>query len=106
MITITYTQDKHRVEVQGHAGYDEPGKDIVCASVSALVYTLAANLIDAEDRHMVRELLTDIRTGNTVIQCIPSARSAGEITRIYHTVLRGMELIAKNYPDYVACVKK
>ena len=37
MINIRLTEN--RLEVKGHAGYAERGKDIVCAAVSVLVFT-------------------------------------------------------------------
>lgn len=36
MIKITYTDDA--IEVAGHAGFDQEGKDIVCAAVSAIIF--------------------------------------------------------------------
>ena len=38
MIEITRCSDG--ISIKGHAGYAEPGKDIVCAGVSTLAYTL------------------------------------------------------------------
>ena len=40
MVEILYHRDRHRVSVTGHAG-GEIGQDLVCASVTTLVYTLA-----------------------------------------------------------------
>ena len=41
MISVHYDRKKLDLTVQGHAGYAEPGKDIVCAAVSILTSTLA-----------------------------------------------------------------
>ena len=35
-----------RIEIFGHAGYAEPGKDIVCAGVTALTQTLIQSIDD------------------------------------------------------------
>ena len=44
-ITVDYKDDYVKeIKITGHAGYDEHGKDIVCASVSSIVIT-SANLI-------------------------------------------------------------
>jgi uncharacterized protein YsxB (DUF464 family) len=42
-ITIVRSSDKliESVTVSGHAEYDEPGKDIVCAGVSAVTFGVA-----------------------------------------------------------------
>lgn len=42
MIKVTVQREKNRLQevvVKGHSGYDEQGKDIVCASVSSIVIT-------------------------------------------------------------------
>ena len=33
-----------RIEISGHAGYAEPGKDIVCAAVTALTQTMVHSI--------------------------------------------------------------
>lgn len=44
-IKVDYKGDYVKeIKITGHAGYDEHGKDIVCASVSSIVIT-SANLI-------------------------------------------------------------
>ena len=42
MIAVMVRDD--HIEISGHAGYDEIGKDIVCAGVSALVQTLVKSM--------------------------------------------------------------
>ena len=37
-------QTDQEITVEGHAGYDKPGKDIVCAGISAITTTLIATL--------------------------------------------------------------
>lgn len=38
-----------RIEISGHAGYAEPGKDIVCAGVTALTQTLIQSIENLTD---------------------------------------------------------
>lgn len=38
MIVVKVNEEK--ITLDGHAGYAEPGKDIVCAAVTALVQTM------------------------------------------------------------------
>ena len=40
MINITFKPNTYELEITGHAGHDVKGKDIVCAAVSTLFYTL------------------------------------------------------------------
>lgn len=48
MITIKISRDSEgyirEFTIKGHAGFDEYGKDIVCAAVSAIAYTAAGAL--------------------------------------------------------------
>lgn len=46
MIEIEYNKGKttHELSIAGHAAYDDEGKDIVCAAVSAIAWTLAGYL--------------------------------------------------------------
>ncbi len=39
-------QDIRLISISGHSGYAESGKDIICATVSALIYTAANALED------------------------------------------------------------
>ena len=40
---------ENMLQVKGHAGYDKPGKDIVCAAVSILIFTFCeVNKADIE----------------------------------------------------------
>ena len=59
MVTITAKHDlEHNMlclETKGHAGYDKHGRDIVCASVSILTYTLAQVVKDMHDTGSINE---------------------------------------------------
>lgn len=43
---IEITVDETRIRVEGHAGFGPPGRDIVCAGVSALFQTLVWSIED------------------------------------------------------------
>lgn len=43
MIKVKYNKDK--IKINGHALYDIEGKDIVCASVSSIIYTTVNALL-------------------------------------------------------------
>ena len=42
-------KEKDKIVITGHAGYDDYGKDIVCASVSSIVITTINAIIDIDD---------------------------------------------------------
>ncbi len=58
MIKVIISNKK--IEISGHAGYEDLGKDIVCASVSSIVYTtinaifnFSEDLIKVSDKEVV-----------------------------------------------------
>ena len=64
MTKIFYREyyDRYLLIVEGHSGFGEKGKDIVCSAVSILVYTLLNMLKDEEsDKHLIlrREVIND-----------------------------------------------
>lgn len=44
MIEVAHNIRTNEITVSGHAGYAEPGKDIICAAVSVLVNTLVESM--------------------------------------------------------------
>ena len=105
MINITYRPDKKEVKIKGHANYDEKGKDIICAGVSVLFFTLANALLKAPDKWFKKQPeMADSKaseTGVSYIKCTPAKGYEVYVTLAYETVLTGMELMATTYPDYI-----
>lgn len=91
---IEIRADPNRIALYGHANYAEPGKDIVCAAVSALVYTLQESV----------ERLTDDDVGFSFFN-YATVIEFGELTPTARTLMEsfiiGCSLIAGSYPDYV-----
>lgn len=84
-----------RIEISGHAGYAEYGKDIVCAGVTALTQTLIQsieNLTDDEIEYRISPGRVDINHGNL------SEKSKTLVDSFFV----GIRLIADEFPDYVA----
>ena len=89
MIDITLDYNEERAEITGHSGYNEKGKDIVCAAVSALVRVLE-RAIDKQGR-----ILDD---GKRVI-----LEGGGRLwfTDVMQAVEPVLEEIAEKYPENV-----
>ncbi len=79
--------------VSGHAGQDVPGKDIVCAGVSALVNALAYTLTKLEPK----ELDITLQKGHAELSCMPSKRAAQAFLQTKY----GMLLIMSEYGEYL-----
>lgn len=102
MIHITYHQRIHSLEIQGHAQYGEMGKDIVCAAVSALFDTLAANARDMKQAGGVVHLETVEEDGIGKIYCKAATRYENLVRLMFDMICKGLELVALEYPDFVA----
>ena len=86
MSLIIYEPYTPAIEILGHAGFGEPGKDIVCAALSVLMYTL----VDAEPE-------TEIVCGSGWARLTGRKEASGS----FGLIARGYRLMAQNYPEYV-----
>ena len=101
MINITFKPQSLELEVTGHAGADEKGKDIVCSAVSMLFYTLADSLCKSEQM-LKKHPIIKMEDGNGYIKCRPRKEYQGNITLIYWTILYGYQLLADEYPQFIS----
>jgi len=82
------------LSVQGHAGYN-PGNDIVCAAVSALVQTFEA----AAKEFTTDRLESSMQDGNAVISW-PRAPTK-ELSLLIDSTCLGLLRMAGSYPDNI-----
>lgn len=98
MIQVTYNEvgDEMILRAEGHAGYAEKGKDIVCAAVSVLMQTLACS-VDANNTGNTFEL-SDGKNGNRLtVQAPMSVLNRDK----FDLVVEGLIRLAENYPENV-----
>jgi uncharacterized protein YsxB (DUF464 family) len=87
--------------VEGHAGFDEYGRDIVCAAVSAITQAAVLGL---------REILGDVifyekRAGYLAVKtALPSAKDPG-VKAILRTVELAIMSISKDHPEMVCLIR-
>lgn len=99
MTRITYEPEMFRVEVSGHAGFDEKGRDVVCAGISILTYTLL-NAAASRPEYMAHLYINE-GEGMIWMQCYPDEEHEAECREMLRTVLTGYEIAQKVYPDYI-----
>ena len=104
MITITLNEDKHRVEMEGHAGYAKEGQDIVCSACTALFYTLQESLRLFPAEAYSRKPTFTLKKGKGVIKCNPSEAFTPNIDTVYWTVFNGFKALAEGYPENVKII--
>ena len=85
-----------KFQVKGHAGYAEMGKDIVCASVSALTITLENSLGSLSDVPIMTAKYINEECPNIVIP-VPSDKT----DLLIEAYKIGIEGVQEAYPDYV-----
>jgi len=93
---IKVTRKDYTLTVDGHAGYAEPGKDIVCASASMLFFTLLREL---QRRDIEVTAKTDeVREITATVN--PAFSFDADI--VYETICTGFMTLAEEYPDHVS----
>lgn len=93
MINVTITPTS--LSVKGHAGYN-PGNDIVCAAVSALVQTFEQSARDLT----TDTIISSMEDGDAVITW-PRAPTA-ELTVLIDATFIGLSSLAETFPQYVS----
>ena len=106
MITVTVerrNQEITGITAAGHALYDEPGSDIVCAAVSALMINAANSLEQLTDDDLVIE--EDQDGGGRLMIALE-----GEISRdadiLMRSLLLGLESIQQNYTNSFLTIRE
>lgn len=86
--------------VSGHALYDDYGKDIVCAAVSAVVI----NLINASEVLLHVPLETRQDDGEIVCRVphIPKRSTAEHVQLLMETLVYSLKSIAEEYPSSIS----
>lgn len=100
MISVNVTfigKDVKSLTVSGHANYDQYGKDIVCAGVSAVV-TGGINALESEIES-IKIINEDNKLGVEVIN------SNEKIQIILNTILIQLKTIEKSYKKYIKITK-
>lgn len=98
MIRAYFTEDKGELEltIDGHAGYAEHGKDIVCAACSGITYALLAYLEEHSDE------VTDVAGPVVESGCFfISCKGTERVATAFHMAVLGLRKIGSQYPDYV-----
>lgn len=85
----------------GHAGYAEPGKDIVCAGASMLFDALAGTLREAEERGRTTAQVQVRGESTVIITADPSINNVNEIKSYYRMAVKGLKMLAEQYPENV-----
>lgn len=102
MIKIEFDGKHYELKVSGHANADAKGKDIVCASVSTLFYTLGETLFESTDMLFDVPTFTDSEEDDThIIKCKPKPKYEANVQLVFRTILIGLKCLAESYKEYI-----
>ena len=106
MLEVRFRRDSRNrlssVFSTGHAGQGEPGEDIACAAVSALLQAAWAGLTDVAHVPVTGHR----RTGDLLMRWPDEARDREDVNAIVATAELAIEQIAKQYGDAIRYVRE
>lgn len=90
------------LKIEGHAGQNNKGLDIVCSAASILTYTIAQYLNYVYDRGgLQKKPHIVLKDGEALVIAKPTKDFEGEVLNSFFIVEVGFSLLAHNYPQYV-----
>ena len=106
MIKIHFWQEKDKgsihMKVKGHANTAPKGEDLVCASATMLVYTVAQAVTFMHHQgYLTEKPRIAIREGKAVIAAEPREGGLAEVLHTFWVAQCGAHVLASNYPEAV-----
>ena len=87
------------ITIKGHAGYDEKGKDIVCASVSSIVITTINAIIEINP-----DAIDYSDLDNEII--IRKLKEDETVNKLLNNMILLLENLEKDYKDYIKIIRR
>lgn len=106
LVKITEEGNALALSLEGHAGYDVSGKDIVCASASILAYTVAQLVCEMEACERLKESpLVRLSEGDALVEAkCKDQKALEEARRIMHFAKAGYSMLQNSYPEYIKLI--
>ena len=91
-----------RLEMRGHAGSAERGKDLVCAAESMLTQALIRTLMDMEaEARLQMRWKGSAEAGTMDIEAVPAEEHENETRACFRVTVTGLRMLAEAYPEYI-----
>ena len=87
------------ITIKGHAGYDDKGKDIVCASVSSIVITTINGIIEVNP-----DAIDYSDLDNELI--IRKLKEDETVNKLLNNMILLLENLEKDYKDYIKIIRR
>lgn len=93
-IQVEENEDKFTIVVKGHSGYAPCGKDIVCAGISTLSFTLLRAVSERE-----LDFVEYVQSDGFMWLSFPLT---DDLRIVAHAICAGYQLLAEKYPENVS----
>lgn len=87
------------ITIKGHAGYDDKGKDIVCASVSSIVITTINAIIEINS-----DAIDYSDLDNEII--IRKLKEDDIVNKLLNNMILLLESLEKDYSEYIKIIRR
>ena len=94
--------DRLLISIEGHNSYAQYGKNIVCAAVSILAYTLINCLLDEEAQGNVKLIRNVVRDGFICLEIEYFDYSKERVKGIVDACLTGLLMLEESYPEHIS----
>lgn len=91
--------NNNKIEISGHANYDEYGKDIVCASVSSIVITTINAILEIDSDSIYYEDLN-----NKMI--IKVLKDEDIVNKLINNMILLLKQLENDYKDYIKIIRR
>ncbi len=91
--------ENNKIEIKGHANYDDYGKDIVCASVSSIVITTINAIIEFDPESIYYEDLN-----NRIL--IEKLKDDDITNKLINNMIELLEGLEKSYKDNIKIIRR
>ena len=96
---IKVETENNKIEIKGHANYDDYGKDIVCASVSSIVITTINAIIEFDPESIYYEDLN-----NRIL--IKKLKDDDITNKLINNMIELLEELEKSYKDNIKIIRR
>lgn len=91
--------NNNKIEITGHANYDEYGKDIVCASVSSIVITTINVILEIDSDSIYYEDLNN----RMIIEVL---KDDDIINKLINNMIQLLGQLENDYKDYIKIIRR
>ena len=91
--------ENNKIEIKGHANYDDYGKDIVCASVSSIIITTINAIIEFDPESIYYEDLN-----NRIL--IEKLKDDDITNKLISNMIELLEELEKSYKDNIKIIRR